>query len=74
MRWYVLARSRPNKSGAKVQKNFDIRKGNAEKHKNIFKFSQKSGKPFSGLPLSDFSEKVLYTILLIPEDISWQGV
>ncbi len=41
---------------------------------SVNRHAQKSGKPFSGLPLSDFSEKVLYTILLIPEDISWQGV
>ena len=45
MRFYVstcVARSRPNKSGAKVQKKIDTRKGNAEKHKNIFIFSQKA--------------------------------
>jgi hypothetical protein len=28
---YVLAQSRPNGSGAKVQKKFDTHKGNAEK-------------------------------------------
>ena len=43
MLYTCVARSRPTKSGAKLQKKFDIRKENVEKSKNIFKFSQKEG-------------------------------